>query len=57
MPPNEETYLLNVSQQGDGVVYRANHQTRTWLISPLETLQDTIYLNDVTRVTDSVLIL
>jgi hypothetical protein len=52
--PNEETYLLNVSQQGDGVVYRANHQTRTWLISPLEILQDTIYLNDATRVTDSV---
>jgi len=52
--PNEETYLLNVSQQGDGVVYRANHQTRTWLIQPLETLQDTIYLNDVTRVTNSI---
>ena len=53
--PNEETYLLNVSQQGDGVVYRANHNTRTWLISPLEILQDTIYLNDVTRVTDSII--
>jgi len=52
--PNEETYLLNVSQQGDGVVYRANHQTRTWLVQPLETLQDTIYLNDVTRVTNSI---
>jgi len=52
--PNEETYLLNVSQQGNGAVYRANHQTRTWLVQPLETLQDTIYLNDVTRVTDSI---
>ena len=53
--PNEETYLLNVSQQGDASVYRANHQTRTWLVSPLEILQDIIYLNDVTRVTDSII--
>ena len=52
--PNQETYLLNVSQEGNGSVYRANHQTRTWLVSPLEILQDTIYLNDVTRVTDSI---
>lgn len=52
--PNQETYLQNVSQAGNGSVYRANTQTRTWVTAPVEILQDTIYLNDVTRVTNSI---
>ena len=51
--PNEEVYLLNVPLVGASHVYRANTQTRTWLTSPLRYLDDTIYLNDITRVTDT----
>jgi len=52
--PNEEVYLLNVSTSNEPTVYRANTQTRTWLIEPLQFTDTTIYLNDASRVTDSV---
>ena len=52
--PNEEVYVLNVSQVGSAAVYRANTQTRTWLVQPLKYSDDTIYFNDVTRITDSI---
>jgi hypothetical protein len=52
--PNEEVYLLNVNTSNEAAVYRANIQTRTWLTEPLKYTDDIIYLNDVHRVTDSV---
>jgi hypothetical protein len=52
--PNEETYLLNVNTTNQAVVYRANTQTRTWLTSPLSYTDDTIYVNDLARITDSI---
>ena len=52
--PNEETYFLTVSNTNQPSVYRANVQTRTWLTQPLYYTDSTIYLNDVTRVTDSI---
>jgi len=52
--PNEEVYLLNVNQEEVGTVYRANTQTRTWLTQPLTNTSSTIYVNDVTRLTDVV---
>ena len=52
--PNEEVYLLNVSTSNEPTVYRANTQTRTWLTQPLQFTDTTIYLDDVTRVTDNV---
>ena len=52
--PNEETYLLNVTTSNQPSVYRANSQTRTWLTHALEYSDNKIYLNDVTRVTDSI---
>jgi hypothetical protein len=52
--PNEETYLLNVTTSNQPSVYRANSQTRTWLTQPLEYTNTLIYLNDVSRVTDTV---
>ena len=52
--PNELVYLLNVSQKGNASVYRANTQTRTWLVEPLKFTDEVIYLNDASRVTDSI---
>jgi hypothetical protein len=52
--PNEEVYLLNVTTSNQPSVYRANTQTRTWLTQPLYYTDSTIYVNDVTRITDNV---
>jgi hypothetical protein len=52
--PNEETYLLNVTTSNQPSVYRANSQTRTWLTHPLEYTDTLIYLNDVSRITDTI---
>jgi hypothetical protein len=50
--PNQLTYLLNVTLQGEPSVYRANDYTRTWLVEPLNYSDSVIYLNDTTHVTD-----
>ena len=52
--PNEEVFLINVNQQGSGVAYRANTQTRTWLVAPLSNTDTIIYVDDVTKLTDVV---
>jgi hypothetical protein len=52
--PNEETYFLSVSTTNQPSVYRANVQTRTWLTEPLYYTDTLIHVNDVTRITDSV---
>jgi hypothetical protein len=52
--PNEETYFLSVSNTNQPSVYRANVQTRTWLTEPLYYTDTLIHVNDVTRITDSV---
>jgi hypothetical protein len=52
--PNEEVYLLNVSTTNQGSVYRANTQTRTWLVHPLSITDATVYVNDATRITDTI---
>ena len=52
--PNEEVYLLNVSTTNQAAVYRANTQTRTWLVRPLSNMDSVIYLNDASRVTDTI---
>jgi hypothetical protein len=53
--PNEEVYLLNVSTSNQAVVYRANTQTRTWLVQPLSYTDAIIYLNDASRITDNII--
>jgi hypothetical protein len=53
--PNEEVYLLNVSTTNQASVYRANTQTRTWLVRPLTNMDTEIYLNDASRVTDTII--
>jgi hypothetical protein len=52
--PNEEVYLLQVSQTQRSLVYRANTMTRTWLTANLDYTDEVIYLNDVTRVTNTI---
>lgn len=52
--PNQEVYLQNVNKLGIQTIYRANTQTRTWLTQPLYNTDPTIYVNDVTRLTDTV---
>ena len=53
--PNQLVYLQNVNKNGIGTVYRANTDTRTWLVEPLYYTNETIYVHDVTRITDTVL--
>jgi len=52
--PNEEVYLLNVNQLNNASVYRANTNTRTWLTENLYNTSSTIQVQDVTRITDTV---
>jgi hypothetical protein len=51
--PNQLVYLQNVNKNQLGSVYRANTDTRTWLVSPLYYTDNTIYVSDVTRITDT----
>jgi len=53
--PNQLVYLQNVNKNGVGTVYRANTDTRTWLVEPLYYINETIYVSDVTRITDTVI--
>jgi hypothetical protein len=53
--PNQLVYLQNVNKNQIGSVYRANIDTRTWLVEPLYYTNDTIYVSDITRITDTVL--
>ena len=51
--PNEEVFTLNVNSVNEASVYRANTMTRTWLTQTLLNTDTTIYVNDVTRLTDT----
>jgi hypothetical protein len=53
--PNEEVYLQNVNKSSEPSVYRANTNTRTWLVQPLFNTDSTIYVSDVTKVTDTII--
>jgi hypothetical protein len=52
--PNEKVYINNVTKSGISSVYRANTETRTWLTSDLFNTNQTIYVNDVTRLTNQI---
>ena len=53
--PNQLVYLQNVNKNNIPSVYRANTNTRTWLVAPLYDTDFTIYVADVTRITDTVI--
>jgi len=51
--PNEETYVLNVTKDNISSVYRANSLTTTWLTQPLEYTDSIIYVEDVSKITNT----
>jgi len=53
--PNQLVYLQNVNKTNNASVYRANTQTRTWLVEPLYYTDETMYVADVTRITDTII--
>lgn len=53
--PNEEVYINNVNKNGIATVYRANTETRTWLTTDLFDTDQTIHVNDVTRLTNQII--
>jgi hypothetical protein len=52
--PDEEIYLNFVDDAGAASVYRANTGTRTWLTQPIYDLSTEIYVDDVTRLTNTI---
>jgi hypothetical protein len=53
--PNQAVYLQNVNKTGIQSVYRANSLTRTWLTENLQDIDDTIYVEDVTMFTETII--
>ena len=45
--PNSNSYILNVSKNGTGSVYKGTVNDRTWLVQPLYPSDDIVYLSDV----------
>jgi hypothetical protein len=53
--PNQEIYLDNINKLGTQTIYRANTETRTWLVADLYNTDETIYVNDVNRITNTII--
>jgi hypothetical protein len=53
--PDENVYIQLVDTEGEGSVYRANTQTRTWLTQDLFELQDDVYVDNADRVTRTII--
>ena len=51
--PNETSYINLVDKNNEAAVYRANSQTRTFLRSALNDIDNEIYLDDLSKVTHS----
>lgn len=52
--PDEMTYMQNVNKSGIPTVYRAGTLTTTWLTEPLAYTDSTIYVEDVTKITSTI---
>ena len=52
--PDEELYLQFVDKDNNGSVYRAGSTTRTWTVENLYELQDNIYVDNLSRITNTV---
>ena len=53
--PNQSTYVQTVNKTGIQTIFRANSLTRTWLNYGLQNVDDVIYLEDVSRVTETII--
>lgn len=51
--PNDEIYIQNVTKSGSSSVYRANDLTTTWLVQPLKYTDTVVYVQDVTKITNT----
>jgi hypothetical protein len=52
--PNETVYIGNVNKSNQQSIFRSNSLTRTWLTYGLQDIDDVIYLEDVSKVTSSI---
>ena len=52
--PNQVVYMQQVNKNNGGSVYRANNQTRTWITEPLTVTDTVLHVNDVTRLTNTI---
>ena len=52
--PNELVYIENVNKSNQQSIFRANSLTRTWLTHGLRDIDDVIYVEDVFKVTESI---
>ena len=53
--PNEMVYMQYVNKSNEGAVYRANNQTRTWLTETLTDTDSVIYVDDVSKITNTII--
>jgi hypothetical protein len=52
--PDEQIYLQFVDKENNGSVYQAGSATRTWTVENLYELQDDIFVDDISRITNTV---
>jgi hypothetical protein len=52
--PNETVYIENVNKSNQQSIFRSNTLTRTWLTYGLQDVDSVIYVEDVSRVTESI---
>ena len=53
--PNTETFMIFINRNQDAEVYRTNAQSSTWLTNTLYNTEDTIYVDDVSTLTNSII--
>ena len=53
--PNETVYIGNVNKSNQQSIFRSNSLTRTWLAYGLQDIDDVIYVEDVSKVTESII--
>jgi hypothetical protein len=50
--PNGMIFNIDIDKNGQPTVYRSNGANRTWLVKPLQFLDNTIYVDDVSALID-----
>ena len=53
--PNTETFMIFINRNQEAEVYRTNAQSSTWLTNTLYNTEDTIYVDDVSTLTNSII--
>jgi hypothetical protein len=50
--PNEEVYIQMVNRYQEPTVYRANEDSRTWLVEPLQNTSNVLWVDDARKLVD-----